>query len=227
MNSFLKALSTSVGRKIVMAITGLLLVGFLISHLAGNLLLLQPADDKGEFAYDHYAHWLHGQMWLPIAEVGLFALFAAHIYLAVVTSRANRAARKTNYLQKQLKYEDRAPVAGDSWMFVSGAVVLGFVILHLVDFKMELRPDVTYEGLGPRDKAVTVLKTPLSLGVYVVGAIFLWFHLAHGISSALQTLGLRSRKCSEAIRWGGNLLAALLALGFMSLPLLALAGQFG
>lgn len=227
MNSFLKALSTSVGRKIVMAITGLLLVGFLISHLAGNLLLLQPADDKGEFAYDHYAHWLHDQMWLPIAETGLFVLFAAHIYLAVVTTRANREARKADYLQKKLKYEDRAPVAGDGWMFISGAIVLGFILLHLADFKMELRPDVTYDGLEPREKAVAVLQTPLSIGVYVVGTIFLWFHLAHGIASAFQTLGLRSTKTAEAIRWGSNLLAAALALGFMSLPLLALLGQFG
>ena len=73
MNSFLKALQTSVGRKIVMAITGLLLVGFLISHLAGNLLLTKPADENGEYAYDHYAHWLHDQMWLGAAETALIS----------------------------------------------------------------------------------------------------------------------------------------------------------
>ncbi|MDA1016806.1 MAG: succinate dehydrogenase cytochrome b subunit [Planctomycetota bacterium] len=228
MNALLNALSTSVGKKIVMAVTGLLLCGFLVMHLAGNLLLI-----VGEDAYNEYAHGLHSPKMeglVKLAEVGLVALFATHIFLAVSSSRQNSAARKTDYSEKKLKYEDRSPAGGDTWMFVSGAVVLFFVLVHLADFTFEARPDVEYSNGSvtkePFEKAVTILKNPVSFGVYMVGCIVLWFHLGHGVASALQTLGLRSPRNAELIRWGASGFAALIALGFLTFPLLANLGYF-
>ena len=84
----LRLLSSSIGRKFVMGLTGLGLCGFLVVHLAGNLFLYSGAEK-----FNGYAHTLHEQEWLPLAEVGLFVLFLAHIYLAFVTTAENKAAR--------------------------------------------------------------------------------------------------------------------------------------
>src|SRR5690349_12153282 len=97
----LRLLKSSIGRKAVMAATGLLLCGFLVAHLAGNLKLY-----NGRTAFDDYAHWLHVQEFLPLAEVGLLVLFVLHIYLAFVTMFENRQARQQAYAVKETKRRD-------------------------------------------------------------------------------------------------------------------------
>lgn len=223
----LKALSTSVGRKFVMAITGLLLCGFLVAHLGGNLLLW--AGDGGT-AYNEYAHTLHkNEGLLMIAETGLFGLFIAHIVIAFQISAENRLARKTGYAMKRSKQEGRysmEPWRPDQWMLVTGIVVLGFIILHLIDFKLELRGSQFYEANGkpfePYDKAKALLSmsNPISLGGYAIGCLFLTFHLAHGFQSAFQTLGLNHPKYTPLIKIAGLLFALAIGIGFASFPLL-------
>jgi succinate dehydrogenase / fumarate reductase cytochrome b subunit len=219
------ALSTSVGKKFVMGITGLLLCGFLVVHLSGNLLLY-----AGPEAYEDYAHALHGHEWLlAVAEIGLLLLFLAHIYLAFRTTADNRAARQTEYAMKVSKkdnaHEFHKLANSDSWMFVSGAIVLGFILLHLVDFRFEARPGIEYESLRPYGKAIEVLKTPLSFGVYIVGSLFLGWHLTHGFASAFQSLGLHHPRFNPLIRWLSLLFALAVALGFASFPLWAKFGH--
>jgi succinate dehydrogenase / fumarate reductase cytochrome b subunit len=215
--------TSSVGRKFVMGITGLALCGFLVIHLAGNLLLYTGAE-----RYDHYAHTLHSKEWLPLAEAGLFALFFLHIYLAFSTTYDNRKARGTGYTMKQTK-QDLAMVAPPhNWMFLSGAVVLGFLILHIIDMKLEIRTDIDYAGKGPAAIAVAVLQNPLSAGVYLVGSAVLFFHLWHGFASSFQSLGLNHPKYMPTIKRFGYLFAIVIAAGFFSLPLAALAWrEFG
>src|SRR5690606_9736103 len=121
------ALNSSVGKKFVMGGTGLFLCVFLVIHLAGNLLLYVGAE-----SYNHYAHTLHSNPALiAVAEVILYAAFIVHIALAVKSHFANRAARGHEYALKQTKRSDRAVnVAGmtpDTTMFVTGAVVFGFL----------------------------------------------------------------------------------------------------
>ena len=97
-------MTSSVGKKFVMGITGLLLCGFLVTHLAGNLLMLVSPD-----AYNGYAHALHSnELLIKFAEVGLLVLFVTHLYLAFATSRENRQARgPVGYAQQVTKIEDR------------------------------------------------------------------------------------------------------------------------
>lgn len=221
MKALLRALSTSVGRKFVMGITGLLLCGFLVVHLGGNLLMY-----VGPQAYNDYAQALHRQEWLvKLAEVGLAVLFVVHILLAVQVSRDNRRARPVNYLRRESKLTTRLIDAGwaapDTWMFVSGAIVLGFLVLHLADFTFELRSDVTYAGKYPYEKAVDVLRTPLSRSVYFVGTAILGAHLGHGVASAFKSLGLSHPKYDGLIQWAGVVFALVIAAGFASFPLLA------
>ncbi len=221
------ALSTSVGRKFVMAITGLLLCGFLVAHLGGNLLLY--VGDKGK-SYNEYAHTLHKNAGLlAIAEIGLFGLFIAHIVIALQVSAENRLARKTGYVMRQSKQEGRLAADGwrpDTWMLASGLIVLGFMVLHLIDFSWELRPETHFykstDGklLEPYDKAVAILSTsnPLSVIVYAIGTFVLILHLGHGVQSALQTLGFNHPKYTPLIKLLGLLFAIAIGLGFFSFP---------
>lgn len=221
------ALSTSVGRKVVMAITGLLLCGFLVAHLAGNLLLYAPDGGK---SYNDYAHTLHNQAaLLAVAEAGLLILFLAHIVIALQVSAENRAARKVGYAMTRSKQEGRLAIEGfrpEMWMLVSGIVVLGFILLHLIDFRLEWRPDVKYidsngQALSPFDKASVLLSTsnPITIVGYALGCLALFAHLAHGFQSAFQTLGLNHPKYTPLIKLVGLLFAIVIGVGFATFPL--------
>ena len=204
-----------------MAITGLLLCGFLVVHLEGNLLLFVSAEK-----YNAYAHFLHSQEeLLMVAETGLFLLFFAHLYLAFATAWGNSQSRLDQYAMKQSKQPRGLMTASPSaWMFGSGAVVLGFVLLHLIDMKFQLRPDVEYfdehHPNAPYANALAVLSNPISRVIYTVGVIVLGLHLSHGVSSAFQSLGLNHPKYTPLIKWIGRLFALVIAVGFASLPVL-------
>jgi len=213
---FFRLLSSSIGQKFVMGLTGLLLCGFLVAHLAGNLLLFAGAK-----AFNEYAHKLHEQ-WelLAIAETGLLVLFLAHIYLAVSTTIGNFKARKDSYVLKQSKVPNRI-IGANSWMFASGAVVLGFVILHLIDLRLGMRSSINYlpesDPDAPFRNTIAALSDPISRVVYFVGVIILGVHLSHGFSSAFQSLGLNHPKYTPLIKILGKVFAVVIAVGFASI----------
>lgn len=228
MRWLLNALSTSVGRKVVLAITGLLLCGFLVAHLAGNMLLY--AGDKGA-SYNEYAEALHKQAaLLAVAEVGLFGLLIAHIVIALQVSAENRAARKVGYAVTRSKQEGRIAMEGyrpDTWMLVTGILVLGFLVLHLMDFKMELRDKSYYlnaagEDATPFEKAKNLLSTSNLITIigYAIGSFALLAHLAHGFQSAFQTLGFNHPKYTPLIKLFGLLFAIAIGIGFATFPLI-------
>ena len=213
---FFRLLSSSIGQKFVMGLTGLLLCGFLVAHLAGNLLLFAGAK-----AFNEYAHKLHEQ-WelLAIAETGLLVLFLAHIYLAVSTTIGNFKARKDSYVLKQTKVPNRI-IGANSWMFASGAVVLGFVILHLIDLRLGMRGSIIYlpesDPEAPFRNTIAALSDPISRVVYFVGVIILGVHLSHGFASAFQSLGLNHPKYTPLIKILGKVFAVVIAVGFASI----------
>ena len=220
MSLVFQVLSSSIGKKYVMALTGLLLIGFLVAHLAGNVFMYFGPD-----AYNHYAHALHEKEWLvKIAEAGLVVLFVTHILLAFITARDNWAARNVAYAERTTKL-DRDPgsaaIRPESWMFISGAIVLGFLILHLMDFTFELRLHGSADE-SPYDKAVRILQNPLSFGVYLFGTIVLGAHLWHGFASAFQSLGLKNPKYHRLIDCTSIVLAILIGLGFAAFPVWAM-----
>lgn len=214
---FTRAASSSIGRKLVLAVTGLGLTLFVVSHLAGNLLLYAGAD-----AYNGYAAALHkNEGLLMIAETGLFAFFALHIYNALVAARLNRAARPDEYLVKVSKIDNSPLTAPPSnVMTASGILVLLFLMVHLSDFKLELR-NPGPPGELPFDKAVRLLHDPITWITYVVGSIVLGYHLSHGFQSAFQTLGFNHTKYTPCVRRVSVVLACLIAAGFASFPIWA------
>lgn len=227
MDWLVRALTSSIGRKYVMGITGLLLCGFLVVHLAGNLLLYVGAD-----AYNNYATALHEQeLFVKVAEVGLLIVFAAHLWLAITVTMDNRAARQVAYAEKQTKQDPRRLVSWlwpHNWMMFSGLVVLVFIILHLIDFTFEVRPGIDYAAYagaaaeGHNDsygKALQLLRSPLTVAVYTIGSVFLGFHLSHGVGSAFQSLGVNHPKYNGLIHWIGILFALTMLFGFASFPI--------
>ena len=208
----IRALSSSVGQKLVMAITGLMLCGFLVAHLGGNVFLF-----VGEEAYNDYAHALHKNEWLlKIAEVGLVALFFTHLGLAISTSNMNKQARKDEYLEQNSKQGMTILKGGgaSSFMFATGAVVLGFVILHLIDFTFKGRGLVYPES--EFEKARMLLSNPISAIIYVIGCSALAIHLVHGFGSALTTLGFSHPKYNKLVRVASLVFGWSIGLGFIS-----------
>lgn len=201
-----------------MALTGLLLCGFLVVHLAGNFLLY-----VGPSAYNKYAHSLHSQEWfVKIAEGGLVILFGAHILLAIGTAAENRRARRVAYHTKVSKLDVvntafGAPFKAESWMLWSGIIVLGFLLVHLSDFTLGLRLKGP-EGEEPFTKAVRILNDNWSFWIYIVGSIVLGIHLTHGLASAFQSLGINHPKYNTLIRWFSIGFGIVIGVGFALFP---------
>jgi succinate dehydrogenase / fumarate reductase cytochrome b subunit len=223
LSPLVKALSSSVGKKFVMGFTGLLLCGFLVAHLAGNLLLYLGPD-----AYNKYAHTLHSEpALLKVAEIILFTLFVIHILLAFTVTQQNRSARGQAYALKRSKLEAAPhttswPMHPEAWMFTSGAIVLFFLIVHLLQFTWQKWPwFTTPPNEEPFDKAIRILGDNFTSGVYVIGVIILGIHLWHGFASAFQSLGITHPKYASLIKWTGVIFACVMAIGFASFVLFA------
>ena len=167
--------------------------------------------------------------------IGLVGLFITHIVIALSITRENRAARKVGYAMRQSKQEGRIAMEGarpDLYMALTGAVILGFLILHLMDFRLELRDAKFYEDasgkdLEPYDKAMALLSSSnlITIAGYALGSFALLAHLAHGFQSAFQTLGLNHPKYTPIIKFLSVVFAVTVALGFGSFPLWAWAFQ--
>jgi len=202
-----------------MGITGLSLCGFLVVHLAGNLLLFVGQED-----YDQYAEMLHSQALLPVAETGLFFLLILHIILGFITFRENAAARKVAYDTKQSKITDPStkglPAVAGSLMVPTGLMVLLFLLMHMGHFKLEVLAPGSDHGY---DKAVRILGEGSTLVVYLLGSLALGLHLVHGFQSAFQSLGINHPKYTPWIKFCGFVFAGVICIGFALFPILGYA----
>lgn len=204
---------SSIGRKVLVAVTGLLLIGYLILHLAGNFLIY--ADGEGK-AFGEYAASLEANPFLPLAEVLLASLFLAHIVLAIRTSLSNREARETSY---RIRAWHGGRTAGSSSMLFTGLIVLAFLLVHIYDFRLFKGPAETLAGT-----VRTRLAGGMGFVIYAIGIGALTLHLSHAFQSALQTLGVNHPQYSGALRRLGLVLAFLLGLGFLSFPVVFFFG---
>ncbi len=204
-----KLLNSSIGQKSIMALTGLALVGFLIAHLAGNLLIF-----VGDQTFNDYALALESnKALLYTAEVGLGAVFLVHIALALRISLQNREAKAQRYA---IRASMGKKTPGSSSMLVTGAIIAVFLVIHLMDFR--LSPDKDAGSLAEMVRAR--LTTPAGIAIYLVGIVAVGLHLSHAVRSALQTLGVNHPKYNPALRWAGLGLSLVLSLGFASFPVL-------
>lgn len=211
---------TTLGRKVIMGLTGLLLIGYLVVHLTANLLVF--AGDGGRML-NLYAHTLHqlGPL-LFVARVALAALFLFHIVTGIRVMIQNRKARSNRYSMSASKGGPSKMTAASRWMAVTGLVLLVFVPSHVWMFSLGPYYETVIDGVPMRDLyrlVVERFKDPVIAFSYAGVMLLLSMHLAHGFWSALQSLGALNRRWMPVAYTVGVILAILLAGGFFILPL--------
>lgn len=203
-----------------MALSGIALMAFIVVHLAGNLTLF----GNGEL-FNQYAHKLEGLgplLW--VAEAGLLAIFLYHVITAIQIQLGKRAARGGSYAVTASKGGPSKQTIASRSMIITGLVLLVFVPLHVWMFKFNWgnpHPVTEISGEKMNDLYATVaehFKNPAWVLGYVAVMLFLGLHLRHGFWSSLQSLGAMNPKCSPLIYAGGLIFAALMAGGFLILP---------
>ena len=206
-------LDSSIGKKIMVAAAGILLSGFLITHLAGNLLMFVGGE-----AFNHYAEVLEHNPFLPLAEVGLLMLFLLHIVLSLRATLANRAARPEGY---QVYKGKGARTPGSRTMAVTGLLILAFIIVHVATFKYDfggLKGQVAGQEESLFAHVVAWFANPWYAVFYVLAVGGVGLHLSHGVQSALQTFGLNHPRYTPLLKKAGLAFAFLIFVGFASLP---------
>ncbi len=222
MNWVVRTFRSSIGSKILMSITGILLLLFVIAHMSGNLLVFQ-----GREAMNEYAHWLHDHpklLWT--ARLGLIVVFLLHIVTGVRLKLENRAARPLPYVRTHTL---EASLASRTMVW-TGLLVLAYVIYHLLHFTLGVvQPDAAAARTpsGERDvytMVVTGFSVPAVALSYLVAVALLGFHLWHGIASFFQTMGWNHPRWTPCFRFLGKALALVIFLGFAAVPAAVLTG---
>ncbi len=210
-------LTTSVGQKIVMAVTGLILVGFLLMHFAGNALIFMGPDAINGYSY--LLHHSHGLLW--IARAVLLLAVGLHIVTALKLAGKNSAARPQGYRVKR----DVATSYAARTMVWSGPIVLAFLVYHLAHLTFGVTPgpyahseDNVYANL------VQGFSIPWVAGFYIVAMMGLGNHLFHGIWSMFQSLGINHSAYNERLKRVSFGIALVITFGNISIPLAVLTG---
>lgn len=208
-------LTSSIGKKQVMAITGLGLLGFTATHLLGNILLLAGAD-----AFNFYAHTLTSNKLIYLAEAGLIGMFLLHIVLAVLTRIENNAARPAKYFVKTRS--GRGETISSMTMPITGVVMAFFVVIHLLNFKFGAEYMTTVDGVEMRDLYKTVIlyfSNPLYVAWYVFAVCALGLHTSHGLQSSFQSLGFNHPKYTPVVKGLSSAYGVFVGFGFSALAI--------
>jgi succinate dehydrogenase / fumarate reductase cytochrome b subunit len=213
---------TSVGMKIMIAITGSLLIGFVLAHMLGHLQMF-----AGQDRYNAYAKGLQNLgplLWL--ARIGLLVIFVTHLGLAIKVTRINRAARPVPYHIQKTQVASFA----SRTMVLTGLVILAFVVYHLLHFTLHVtNPEYANmkDSLGRADVygvMVIAFNNPIILVSYIVAVLLLSLHLSHGLFSVLQTLGLNHPTRDAKVKLISNAFAVFIFVGYASVPVAIAAG---
>ncbi|GAA5483438.1 succinate dehydrogenase cytochrome b subunit [Haloferula sargassicola] len=219
--------SSTIGRKLLVALTGIVLTLFLAGHLAGNLLVFvgrEAFNDYAEFLH----HMIHGAgVW--IARAVLLACLVIHVAATISLTRQNRAARQA--------YENKATIQATKSSLImiwTGLTILAFIIFHILHFTVRLSyPEADFQDpLDPErfDAWGMVIKgftNPATVLFYVIAMGLLCSHISHGVQSMFQTLGLRSQKSAPILRVLSVGYAIVIFCGFVSIPISILVFGYG
>lgn len=218
--------STAVGKKWVMAITGIMLMGFVFAHMVGNLKMYLGAEHL-----DEYAHFLRtllhplmpDEVMLWIMRLGLMGALLLHLHAAITLTQMNRRARTVSY---QSKRDYIAANFASRTMRWSGVIVLCFIVFHLVDLTIG-KGGATFTYGEVYANVDASLSRPLVAGFYIVANLLLGIHLYHGAWSIFQSLGVNNPRYNVARRRFAQAFAATVVVGNVSFPIAVLAGAVG
>lgn len=213
---FHQYLSSSVGTKLLIGLTGLLLFAYLILHLVGNALIFAGAD-----LFNEYSHRLISNPLLIPIEIGLLLVFLIHIYKTVRMLIANAAARPVRYQKKAYAGHTSRKSFASSTMIASGLIVLVFVLIHVKQFKF----GAYYQTVSPspiRDlyrTEIEVFQNPLWVAFYVFSTIVVGLHLRHGIASGFQSIGADHPLYTRRLTAIGIVMAIIIGGGLALIPI--------
>ena len=215
-----KTLSSTLGKKLIMALSGLFLILFLIGHVSGNTLLFK--NDGGE-AFNIYAKFMTTNPAVKLLSYITYISVLAHVVNSIILARSNKTARPIGYAIS--KSETNSAWSSRN-MGVLGTIILIFIVIHLQGFWYKMHwgnlPVVEYNGEQFKDLFTIVqfaFQQEWLVALYVLSMVFLGFHLSHGFSSAFQTLGLNHVKYSPAIKKIGLAFSIIVPALFASMPL--------
>ncbi|MEQ1911002.1 MAG: succinate dehydrogenase cytochrome b subunit [Vicinamibacterales bacterium] len=215
MSSRIRVFASSVGTKLLIGATGLALFLFLITHIAGNALIV-----LGPTTFNSYSHLLTNNPLIPVIEVGLLLVFLLHIYKTVTMFLKNQQTRPVAYIKKKGQGAPSRKSVSSTTMIVSGLWLLIFVVIHVRTFKYG--PEYPSDVEGVRDLYRLVAEnfhSPVSVAFYVVSMLLVGSHLWHGASSGFQSLGLEHPRWTPRILALGKMFAVLIGGGFVIITL--------
>jgi succinate dehydrogenase / fumarate reductase cytochrome b subunit len=211
---FYRYVSSSVGTKLLIGLTGLGLFVYLILHLAGNALIF-----AGPEIFNEYSHMLISNPLLIPIEVGLLAIFVLHIYKTVTMYLQNQKARPAGYSKKEWAGHTSRKSIASSTMILTGLVILLFVFVHVKQFRFgsyyQTVADASVRDLYRTE--IEVFQQPLWVAFYVLSTVLVGFHLRHGVASAFQSLGLDHPLYTRRLTIWGIVFAVLIGGGLASI----------
>ncbi|MFC2137980.1 succinate dehydrogenase cytochrome b subunit [Bacteroidota bacterium] len=211
--------STSIGKKVIMSLSGFFLMSFICVHLAINLCLLCGSD-----TYNMAAHFMATNPIIGIIEPILGIGFLLHILYSIFLT-------VKNYFARPVKYKMNKPDPISTWasrnMIILGVLILTFLVIHIIDFYWKLRfgevTEVIIDGIKMHDAYALVTGAFINLWwvdlIYIVGAIALGFHLSHGFWSAFQTIGLDNKNWKPRLIFVAKIFSILIAAGYATIPI--------
>ncbi|MEM7785291.1 MAG: succinate dehydrogenase cytochrome b subunit [Planctomycetota bacterium] len=223
MNRLQAIYSSTIGKKFIAAITGIVLFGFLAGHVAGNLKVFTGTSSEGVPHIDEYGHFLRvagapilpEQMALWIARLVLLGSLILHVVVVVQLAMLSQEARPVNYVRSRKKAASLPAL----YMMFSGLLIFGFVIFHILHFTTgtiqigEFRHGYVYNNLSNSFQHWYVAAG------YIFVMIVLGFHLNHGVWSLFQTLGIDNPDRNKTLRMVSTVLTIAIIIGFISVPL--------
>ena len=218
---------SSIGKKIIVAVTGIALVGFLAGHLAGNLLMY-----SGPEAFNEYAEFLHSMLhgagvW--IARIVLLTCLALHVTATIFLVKENREKKGQGYEKEQTNV-----ASGSSRIMIwSGLTILFFIFFHILHYTVRVdselakaasTPDIYGNNNNAYEMVIIGFQSWYVTLFYIISVSLLCSHLSHGVASIFQTLGLRTRNNAKLIEHGAKAYTAIIWIGFISIPLAVFFG---
>ena len=217
---FLALWQNPVGKKAVMAVTGIALFLFTIGHMAGNLQLFKAPGDDGVAALDHYGELLRTSMpLLWTIRIGLLVMALLHVVAGLQLWLLKRSAREVEYQD----YRPQVSSVASRTMIWSGLLILGFLVYHLLDLTLGLG-GAPFEHGRVHENLVNSLSRAAVSAVYVAAVIGLGFHLWHGLWSTTQSLGLAHRGVVGGVQKTAIFFAVVITVGFAIVPLAVVFG---
>ena len=212
--------TSSIGKKILMALTGFFLIIYLIVHAALNALIFY--NDDGAIFNARASFMLHNYF-IRFLEVGLFAVFILHIIQGLLLWKQNRGARKISYAKQNFPREIKWYSRYMGWL---GTFLLLFLVMHLYHFWASTKHELYFNGpvMDLYQEMKIIFTNPVWFTLYMIGLVSLLFHLLQGFQSAFQTFGINHRRWTPIIKGIGVFYSVAICILFAMMPVSFMAG---